>query len=252
MSVYNKKFNNIQREADAIERRRQQAIKNGNIKEQYVATQQFEQKIKEQEEVLNKMDPSSKEYETCKSQLNDQKGKLWDMKYENRIDQDSFKAKETFKDLEQKNDELYHKMSKAIEKGDVKGYESLKTEYDKNLNTQEAIYRDLKANNNKNVDFEKSIYEQKVAQKDLDIDMRNKISNDISEKEAKGKKVSAEERENQDKYIKQVKEDEKNLVKYNNDKQIEGLREKNASKEEIEMHEEENERDQKWVNEINR
>ena len=56
----------------------------------------------------------------------------------------------------------------------------------------------------------------------------------------------------QDKYIKQVKEDEKNLVKYNNDKKIESLKERNASKEEIEMHEEANERDQKWVNEINR
>lgn len=243
------KMKGYQRNAEAYERRWNNAMKQGNTAEAYTATEDYKRNIKAQEEELKQMDPNSKEYEKAERSIEEQRSKAWDMGNQQRINSSNSQQQTAYKELTAKNTQISHDMSKAIERGDTATYDSLRAQYERNISAQERLGQEMKE---EGVDFQDTVHHEKVDLYNQDISMRNKMNEKIAQQEAKGKKVSEEDRGAAEKYTKQVKTGEVDLVKYQNNKQIEGMRERGESEEAIKIQEEENKRDEKWVESINR
>ena len=238
-----------QRTAEACERRWKTAMRDGNASEAYAATQDYQKNIQAQEEELKKMDPNSKEYAKAEQSIAEQRSNAWEMSREQRIEFAGEQKKQTYEELDHKNEQISRDMEKAVARGDTATYDSLRNQYEKNINTQETLGKQMKE---EGVEYKDTVHQEKIDLKDRDIDMRNKMSEKIAEKESKGKSISPEEKANAEKYAQQVKKDEIEQVKYQNDKKIESMRERGASEAEIEYQKKENEESQKWVESINR
>lgn len=237
-----------QRNAEAYERRWNTAMREGNASEAYAAQEDYKKNIEKQEEELKKMDPNSKDYEKAERSIEEQKSNAWEMGRQQRIEFSGEEKQEAYQQLNAKNMQISHDMSKAVERGDTASYDFLRSQYEKNISSQEQLGRQMKE---EGVDFQDTVHREKVDLQDHDIDMRNKLNEQLAEKEAKGKKISEEERANASKYSNQVKKDEVELVKYQNDKKIESMRERGASSEEIKAEEEQNKQSEEWVRKIN-
>ena len=238
-----------QRTSEACEKRWSSAMRSGNISEAYAATQDYKNNIKAQEQEMKKMDPNSKEYDKAERSLDEQRCKAWEMERQQNRAYGPEQKNEEYERLNEKNQQISHDMGKAVERGDTATYDSLRHQYEKNISTQETLGRQMKDDK---MEFTDTVHREKVDLQNRDIDMRNKMSEKIAEKESKGKTVSEEERANAEKYVKQVKKDESELVKYQNDKKIESMRERGASEEAINSQEKQNKHDEEWVNKINR
>ena len=237
-----------QRTAEACERRWNTAMRDGNASEAYAATQDYKKNIQAQEEELKKMDPNSKEYAKAEQSLDEQRGNAWEMERQQRLEFSGQEKQQTYEELNHKNEQISRDMGKAVERGDTATYDSLRSQYEKNISTQETLGRQMKE---EHVEFEDTVHREKVDLQNRDIDMRDKMSERIADREGKGKSVSEEDRAAAEKYTKQVKKDEVELVKYQNDKKIESMRERGASEEEIAAQEKQNQSEQEWVNKIN-
>lgn len=244
------KMKGYQRNAEAYERRWNNALKQGNIAEAYTATEDYKRNIKAQEEELKQMDPNSKEYAKAEISIAEQQCKAWDMGNRQRSNSSNGQLQTAFKELSAKNTQISHDMSKAVERGDAATYDSLRAQYEKNIFAQERLEQEMKF---EDVDFRRDIvHREKVDLLDKDVDMRHKINEKIAQQEVKGKKVNEEDRAFAEKYTRQVKMGQVDLIKYQNNKQIENMVERGASKEAIKAQEEENKRSEKWVESISR
>ena len=85
-----------------------------------------------------------------------------------------------------------------------------------------------------------------------DIKMRDQLADKVAKQEAKGKNVSEEDKKNLEKYKNNVKRDEINAVKAQNEKMIQDMKNRGATQEEIAARREENAKSEKWVESINR
>ena len=243
------KMKEYQKYSEIYERRWNSAMSSHNASEAYAASQDYKKNIEAQEEELKKMDPNSRDYEKAERVIDEQKSKAWDMNYQQRHQFSGEQKKQAYEQLDAKNEGISRDMSKAAERGDVKTYDSLRAQYEKNIASQEQLGGQMKE---EGVEFRDTVHQEKVDLQSHDIDMRNKMNAKVAEREAKGKSVNEEDRAAAEKYTKQVKQDEIDLVKYQGDKKVEGMRDRGASEEEIQAQEEENKRDQQWVQSINR
>ena len=98
----------------------------------------------------------------------------------------------------------------------------------------------------------KRAIQQRVDKLNHDIDMRNKVAEKVEKQMEKGKPVSEQDKANLEKYSSQVKKDEIETVKKQNEKIIQGMKERGASEEAIKHQQEENARSERWVESINR
>lgn len=225
-------FREAEKANDSVYRRWQQAKRDDNVSEMYVATQDYEENIKKQEEALNKMDPNSKEYDKAQQSLDAQKQQKWDMECDQRrMNNGQGKQKEIDR-LKAKNDGLSKDMDKAIEKGDMKRYDQLKSQYDKNVSAQEKLCKDAQYEGYKP---KEEIIQQKAAGVDKDVHMRDKIA----EKANNGKKLTAEEEENLKKYNNNVRKGEADQLRYQSEKKLEGMKERGVPQEQIDKQREE-------------
>ena len=243
------KMKGYQRNAEAYERRWNNAMKQGNTAEAYTATEDYKRNIEAQEQELKQMDPNSKEYAKAESSIEEQRSKAWDMGNRQRAGSSNGQQQTAYRELSAKNTQISHDMSKSVERADTATYDSLRTQYEKNIAAQERLGKEMKE---EGVEFQDTVYREKVDLHDKDIDMRNKMNEKVARQEATGKNVSREDRASAEKYTKQVNTGEGDLVKYQNDKQIEGMRERGASEESVKAQEEENKRSEKWVESIHR
>lgn len=243
------KIRGYQRLADAYERRWNKAMQQGNITEAYVATEDYKKNITFQEEILKQMDPNSKDYEKAEHALNEQRNMAWEMNNQQRLHSSNSQQQQAYNEFIAKNRYISNEMSKAIDRGDTIMYDSLRLQYEKNIAAQEILGNEMKS---EGVDFQDNVHQEKIDLLNKDIDIRNKMHEKIVQREEKGKKVSEEDRVTAEKYIQQVKTDEVDLVKYQNNKQIEKMNEQGFSKESIKIQEEENKRSEQWIESINK
>lgn len=221
-----KSFREAQKANDCIQRRWEQAYKEGNVVEMYVATVDFDKNIKQQEEALKTMNPNSKEYDRAQQSLDAQKQQRWDMKYEQcRVNFGSEKQQDIDK-LSAKNYDLDKQMDKAIEKGDMRRYDQLKSQYDNNVAAQEQLCKDAKA---EGYEPKQDIIAQKTVGVDKDIQMRDKLSS----KENNGQKLSAEEKQNLQKYCDNIRKGESDQLRYQNETKYSGMKDRNVPQQEI-------------------
>lgn len=242
------RMKSYQRNAEAYERRWKTASEQGNTAEMYAATRDYEKNIKAQEEELKQVDPNSRDYEKAKRSIEEQKATHYEMSREQRSQSYGEPKREAYEQLEAKNTQLSHDMSKAVERGDVASYESLRSQYEKNVEIQDQLGRQMRE---EGVKYNDTGRQSKQDIYSHDCDMRDKMNAKVAEREAKGKSVSEEDRAAAEKYKTQVKKDEQELIKYNGDRTVESMRERGASEEQIKAQEEKNKQDQEWVRKIN-
>ena len=99
---------------------------------------------------------------------------------------------------------------------------------------------------------DQNIHRSKIDILDHDIAMRDRLSEKIREREEAGKPVKEEDRAMLDRYAQRVKQEETALVKYQNERTLQGMRDRGASEAEIAAQEEKNRESEKWVESINR
>lgn len=236
------KIKGYQRAAEACERRWNTAMRYGYASEAYAASHDYEKNIKAQDEELKKMDPNSHEYEKAERSLEEQRGNSWEMDRQQRDYFSGEEKKQAYQELGEKNNKISRDMTKAVERGDSANYDSLREQYEKNISSKEQLGKQMKE---EGVEFTDTVYQEKVDLHSHDVDMCSKINEKVSEKESKGKSVSEEDRIEAEKYSKQMKQSEADLLKYQNDKEIESMRERGASESAIKSKEEENDRFQR-------
>ena len=96
------------------------------------------------------------------------------------------------------------------------------------------------------------VHRSKIDILDHDIAMRDRISEKIWERDEAGKPVKEEDRIMLERYVQRVKQEEVALVKYQNERILQGMRERGASETEITAQEEKNRESEKWVESNNR
>jgi len=239
----------LERQSRSYEDRWKRSMRDNNPGETYSAAHDYRKNIEEQEKELKNMDPNSPEYEKAEMSIDQQKSKLWDMEYSQKRQFSDQKVTQEVENLQAKNEDLSRRMSKAVEKGDTKTYDSLRSQYDKNISMQEQMGKRLKSDG---VEYKDTVQQQRIDKQNLDIDMRNKMADKVAKQTEKGKPVKQEDREALEKYSKHVKQDEIENVKKQNQQKIESMRERGASEQEIAYQQKENERSEKWVESINR
>ena len=99
---------------------------------------------------------------------------------------------------------------------------------------------------------EQCVHRSKIDILDHDIAMRDRISEKIRERDEAGKPVKEEDRIMLERYVQRVKQEEVALVKYQNERILQGMRERGASETEIAAQEEKNRESEKWVESNNR
>ena len=239
----------FQRYAEAYERRWKAATEQGNTAEMYAATRDYEKNITAQEKELKQMDPSSREYKKAEESIVEQKATCREMERAQRDLSYGESKRNAYEQLEAKNMQLSRDMGRAVERGDVETYESLRSQYEKNLEIQDRLGANMRE---EGVKYNDTGRQSKQDIYSRDCDMREKLSAKVAERESKGKTVKEEDRAAAEKYREQVKKDEENLVKYNGDRTIQSMRERGASEEQIKAQEEKNQQNQEWVRNINR
>lgn len=243
------KFRNIERNMNYCATRWENNYNSGNALEAQKALDDYREQMVEAKKELYNMDPNSRDYDKAQVALDKQSAKLDVMQQkQNQHYQNQHIANDVEK-FKQKNEELSRKMDDAIKKGDTKTYDSLKNQYDHNMKMQEHGCERLKANGYK---YEDTLGQQRVDKLNHDIDMRNKVAEKVEKQMEKGKPVSEQDKANLEKYSSQVKKDEIETVKKQNEKIIQGMKERGASEEAIKHQQEENARSERWVESINR
>lgn len=239
----------LERQSKSYEDRWNRSMRDNNAGETYSASCDFAKNIEEQKKELKNIDPNSREYEKAETSIAQQESKLWDMKYAQSRQFSDQKVAREVENLQTKNEDISRKMSQAAEKGDTRTYDSLRSQYDKNIAMQEQMGKRLKEDG---IDYKDTLQQQRIDKQNLDIDMRNKVAEKVAKQTEKGKPVKQEDREALDKYSTHVKHDEIENVKKQNQQKIDGMRARGASEQEIAYQKEQNERDEKWVESINR
>ena len=239
-----------QREYDACKNRHDRAKKADEWGEVYQATNDCEKVIEKEKEELKNLDPNSKEYKELETQIEDHERDAWSTRVDDRGEQNTYKAKSDCEKYRQQNDELMKKMSNDVARGDYKSYDEHRAQYEKKLEAQESMEKHMKMNGQ---DPGKSTtVDQRRDLLNSDIDMRNKMNEKIAKDQEKGKAPKKEELAAQQRYAQNVKKGEIDVVKKQGEQKIESMEKNGASKERIEMEKEQNARDQKWVEGINR
>lgn len=239
----------LERQAQSYENRWRTAKSGNNVGETYAASQDYRRNIEEQEKELKKLDPNSREYEKAERSIDEQKSKLWQMEYDQRRAFSDHDMQNGMRELEAKNEGLSREMNSAEQKGDVKRYDQLRSQYEKNINAQDQMSREMRENG---VECRDTVQQQRDDLYGHDIHMRDKMNQKVAEQTAKGKTVSEEDRANAEKYSKQVKKDEVENVKWQGNRTIESMRSRGASEEEIKAQQEKNEESVRYVERINR
>lgn len=236
--------------ADACERRWKNAMENGNATEAYSAVHDYEAWVEKEREALNGMDPNSHAYEKAEREIDGQASRAWDMHHEQRLKFSTQQKNEAYERFEMRNQNIANGMMRETERGNVAGYEQLRDQYVRNVAAQERLVGDAK-NEGLKID-DQSVHRSKVDILDHDIAMRDRLSEKIREREEAGKPVKEEDRAMLDRYAQRVKQEETALVKYQNERTLQGMRERGASEAEIAAQEEKNRESEKWVESINR
>lgn len=236
--------------ADACERRWKNAMENGNVTEAYSAVHDYETWVEKEREALKGMDPNSHAYEKVEREIDGQVGRAWDMRYEQRLKFSPQQKNEAYERFEVRNQNIANGMMRETERGNVAGYEQLRDQYVKNVAAQERLVGDAKDEGLKIDD--QSVHRSKVDILDHDIAMRDQLAEKNRKREEAGKPVKEEDRAMQERYTQRVKQEEVALVKYQNERALQGMRERGASAAEIAAQEEKNRESEKWVESINR
>lgn len=224
-------------------------IRNGEIGEAYAEADICKQSLEEQKAEYAKMDPNSPEYEKTGVEIDRQSARLREMESTQANGKYNQQGLNDYENARLANERIADRMQTAVEKGDTKTYDSLRAEYEHNIKKQELLG---KRNDENGLQYKDTVHQQRLAKQDLDIDMRNKIADKVANRTAKGKPVSQEDREALERYSNDVKRDEIENVKKQNEKVIQGMRERGVDERVIAARQEENERTEKWVESINR
>lgn len=243
------KMTALEREGQWYEDRWKRSIRDDNAGEAYSAVEDYKRNIAAREEELKKMDPNSREYEKAEMKIDEQKSKLWDMNYEQNRKFSHQDLSNEVENLNAKNMDISNKMSKAVENGDTRTYDTLKAQYNKNIAMQEQMGKRLKEDG---FEFKANPNQQRRDILDHDIDMRDKLSEKIAKQTEKGKQVSEEDKKALEKYSNNVKQGEIDLVKKQNQQKIDSMRERGVSEQQIKYQQEDNKESEKWVESINR
>ena len=235
----------MQNKAKSYEGRWQRSMKAGNAGETYSAEADFSKNLEEQEKLLKTMNPNSKEYAEAERKIDEQKNTRWNMQVEQRTAYGDQKLKTEIAEKQAQNQDLYKKMESAAQKGNVEAYEANRSQYEKNVHMQEQMGNALKSGHSSYNDTTAQQYRDKL---NLDIDMRDKLA----EKVQNSKNPSEKDLANLEKYKQAVKDDEIATVKKQNQEKIESMRNRGEDKEVIKTHEEQNERSEQWVRDINK
>lgn len=236
--------------ADACERRWKNAMENGNVTEAYSAVHDYEAWVEKEREALNGMDPNSHAYEKVEREIDGQAGRAWDMRHEQRLKFSPQQKNEAYERFEMRNQNIANGMMRETERGNVAGYEQLRDQYVKNVAAQERLAGEAK-NEGLKID-DQSVHRSKVDILDHDIAMRDQLAEKIRKREEAGKPVKEEDRAMQERYAQRVKQEEVALVKYQNERALQWMRERGASAAEIAAQEEKSRESEKWVESINR
>lgn len=236
--------------ADACERRWKSAIENGNATEAYSAVYDYEAWVRKEREALNGMDPNSHAYERADREIDEQASQAWNMHQEQRLKFSSQQKNEAYERFEMRNQSIRNDMARERECGNAVGYESLRDQYIKNVAVQGRLAGEMK-DEGLQID-EQCVHRSKIDILDHDIAMRDRISEKIRERDEAGKPVKEEDRIMQERYVQRVKQEEVALVKYQNERILQGMRERGASETEIAAQEEKNRESEKWVESNNR
>ncbi len=239
----------LERQAKSYENRWRMARAGNNVGETYAAAQDYKHNIEEQEKELKKLDPNSREYEKAEQSISEQRSKLWDMEYKQKREFSDNSKQNSMRELEAKNDRLSKEMSVAEQKCDVKRYEQLRAQYSKNVNSQDQLSKEMRADG---IECRDTVQLQRNDLYGHDIQMRDKLGEKVAEQTAKGKKVSEEDRANAEKYSQQVKKDEVENVKWQGERTVDNMYNRNASEEEIAAQKKKNEENVQYVERINR
>lgn len=235
--------------AEIYERRWKEARDNGNVAGMYSYEHAYKENISEMKKEMEGMDPSSREYKKASQELSEQSEKHDQMYYQQRYNTYPNSKVEAYERLSAQNTRISKEMGNAAEKGQVERYEQLRDQYENNIGIQDDIGRELRADN---IHYNDVGRQSKQDIYSHDCTMRDKLNADIALREQKGKSVNALDRANANKYVNRVKSDEINLVKYNNNRAVEEMRERGASEEQIKAQEEKNMEAQEYVRKINR
>ena len=224
----------LQRKNKIVDQRYEQAKKLGDHGEMYNAVRDSRENLKKMEAELEKMDPGSKEYNKASREIDQRRYEIDVQARECRTATGFGQGKqESIDKLAQKNMQLSQEMEKAIEKGDTARYDQLKSKYDQNVATQDQLCKQAKE---EGYTPRENIIAQKANGVNLDCDMRDKLA----EKVNSGKHVSQQDRDNLDKYKEQVDKGVGEQIKYQNERKIEGMRERGESAQAIEAQKQEN------------
>ena len=217
-----------QKTNDAVERRWENARKIGSVDEMYVATKDYENNIKKQEAEIKKMDPNSREYEKAQQKLDAQRQQKNEMERTQRSVHRAEGKQADIDKLETKNQDLSRQMDSAIKRGDMKTYDDLKGKYDKNVSAQEKLCSDAKE---EGYNPKETIIQQKAAGVDKDC----KIRDQLTDKANRGKQLSEQEQKQLQKSQNDIRKGEAEQLRYQNEKKLEGMRERGVSEKEIEQ-----------------
>lgn len=242
----------FEQRAKRYERQWQDAMDERDFAKAYKAEMDYRQNYEQQAEELKNMDPNSRDYEKAELEIDKQKSKAWDMYHQQRLACTNDELQESMESLEKENNEIYGKMEKAAKSRNVGEYNYQRKQFERNIEVQETMKSQLKYDG---VQCEDTINQQRNNELNSDINMRNNMQDWVAKREATGKSVPQDMKNSTEEYVRNVKKDEIEVVKKQNEQIIEAMRERGASEQEIA-----NTRDQQlhgqfgeeWVEKINR
>lgn len=233
-----------ERRAKFYERRWKEAISDRDFVKAYQAERDYRHNCEQQAQELKAMDPNSREYEQTELAIDKQKTIAWDMYDHQRMLCTNDELQESIRALEAENMSISEKMSRAVQNGDVGEYNYQRKLYDRNIECQQLMVEQLRYSG---IDYPDTIIQQKNDELTNDIHMRDKMNEIVAKRTAAGKNVPQDIRQAADQYTKQAKQDEIELVKMQNEREIESMRKRGASGQEIENRQEEHRRSEEWV-----
>lgn len=237
------------RDFNACDSRWKRSAKEGEWGEVHQATNDCEKIIEREKEQLKNMNPNSKEYSELSDQINKHEDRVWNMKNEQRLNYNTSKMESDLDKYKKQNEEYGRKMDDAIKKGDTRAYDENRARYEKNVSAQESMEKSMKMNGQ---NVESTAVQQRRDLLNRDIDMRDKASQRIAEAREKGKQPKQADLDAQKKYAQNVKSGEVDVVKKQNQQKIENMEKRNEDPKKIEAAKEQNAKDEKWVQGINR
>ena len=207
------------------------ARKRGDVKEMYIAKEDYDKNLKAQREELEGMEKGTQAYHDKEAEIREQEERSKEMARDiNKNFSHEGEKVDKLEEIKHEQRVLESKMGAATRSGNTQEYDKARRQYEQNIKAQEGICRSLKTNG---IDHEDTTGQQRINQRNMDNDMADHFQRRIEERTEKGKDPNPKDVEKYQKYMGDVHKGEKEELQRMTDKRIEQMKNYGLSDEEL-------------------